>query len=234
VIEIREIRGRAEYRAVEALQKEVWSCDDLEVVPAVHMIPACEVGAILLGAFDDDVLVGFVYGFPGFEDGARIIHSDMLAVERSYRDKGLGRALKLAQRERALAEGVQRITWTFDPLQARNAYVNFVHIGVIGSRYKRDFYGETTSELHRGIGTDRLWVTWPLDRDQRPDDARDPTRIEIPSDITSLLQNDLAEALRSRERTRRAFEEAFAKGYVVTGFERGAETCAYLLALRSK
>jgi predicted GNAT superfamily acetyltransferase len=229
MIDIREMRGIAEYRAVESLQKEVWSCADLEVVPAMHMMPACEVGAILLGAFDDGVLVGFVYGFPGFEEGVRTIHSDMLAVRSSYRDRGIGRALKLAQRERALAQGVQRITWTFDPLQARNAYVNFLRLSVIADRYKRDFYGETTSALHRGTSTDRLWVTWLLDRDIERDTTKSARRIEIPSDITSLLQHDPEQAVRFRERTRHEFEEAFAKGYIVTGFERGAEMCAYLL-----
>jgi len=100
---------------------------------------------------------------------------------------------------------------------------------VISDCYRRDFYGETTSALHRGIGTDRLWVTWLLDREIPRGGAAGARRIEIPSDIMSLLQRDPEQALRFREQTRRDFEDAFANGHLVTGFERGVETCAYLL-----
>jgi predicted GNAT superfamily acetyltransferase len=224
-MEIREIRGMTELRAVEDLQKEVWGVDDREVLPAIHMIAAREVGAILLGAFDDGAPVGFVYGFPGFEGEHRVIHSDMLAVRHAWRNRGVGRALKLAQREHALARGIDRITWTFDPLQARNAYLNFVHLGVVADRYLPDFYGDTTSPLHR-LGTDRLWVTWSLDRLGPRDVPRDALRIEIPSDIASF---DNVAALQWRARTRRQFQEAFAAGSVVTGFSRGEQTCSYAL-----
>ncbi len=212
-----------EYRAVEQLQKEIWSVDDREILPAIHMIAAKEVGAILVGAFDGDELVGFVYGFPGFERGERIIHSDMLAVRDDYRDQGLGSKLKFAQRDRALAQGIDRITWTFDPLRAKNAWVNFTHLGVVADRYLRDFYGETTSPLH-SLGTDRLWVTWHLNGP--PASASAEMHIEIPSDISALSQS---EALGWRDKTRHAFEDAFAKGYVATRFERGDATSRYIL-----
>lgn len=213
-----------EYRAVERLQKEIWSVEDREILPAIHMIAATAVGAILVGAFDDDELIGFVYGFPGFEGSKRIIHSDMLAVRNDYRDHGLGRELKLAQRERALAHGIDRITWTFDPLRAKNAYLNFAQLGVVADRYLRDFYGETTSPLH-SLGTDRLWVTWHLNG--APASVAGKTlHIEIPNDISALPP---AEALKWRDKTRREFEEAFARGYVATGFERGNITSRYLL-----
>jgi predicted GNAT superfamily acetyltransferase len=200
-MDIREIRGHAELRAVEELQKEVWGCSDLEVLPAIHMTAAREVGAILLGAFEGGTLIGFVYGFPGFEDERRVIHSDMLAVRDADRDRGVGRALKLAQREHALARGVDRITWTFDPFQARNAYLNFMRLGVTADRYLRDFYGETSSPLHAG-GTDRLWVTWHLNG--RPPIAETSERI----------------AIASREKTRVDFERAFANGLIAIGFDR--------------
>lgn len=200
-MDIREIRGQAELHAVEELQREVWQCSDLEVLPAIHMTAAREVGAILVGAFDGATLVGFVYGFPGFEHNERVIHSDMLAVRESHRDHGLGRALKLAQRDHALARGVHRITWTFDPMQTRNAFFNFEKLGVTSDRYLRDFYGETTSPLHAG-GTDRLWVTWHLD-------GRPP-----------IQQTSQRVAVGSREETRHAFERAFASGLIATGFDR--------------
>jgi predicted GNAT superfamily acetyltransferase len=114
-----------------------------------------------LGAFDGEELVGFVVGFPGSEAGQAILHSDMLAVRSIYRSTGLGYRLKLEQRRVALANGIEKITWTFDPLQAANAHLNFGKLGVIADRYKINYYGETSSALHR-TGTDRLWVTWLL------------------------------------------------------------------------
>ena len=200
-MEIRELRGQTELHAVEELQKEVWHCSDLEVLPAIHMTAAREVGAILLGAFDEGRLIGFVYGFPGFEHDKRVIHSDMLAVLDEYRDRGIGRALKFAQRDHALAAGVDCITWTFDPFQSRNAYLNFTLLGVTADRYLRDFYGETSSPLHAG-GTDRLWVTWHLR--ERPAFKESQQRI----------------AIASREKTREDFERAFASGLIATGFDR--------------
>lgn len=217
-MQVREIQGIDELHAVEDLQREVWHVADLEVLPSIHMIAAREVGAILLGAFDGSDLVAFVYGFPGFEGEHRVIHSDMLAVRDSYRDRGLGRTLKMAQRDAALQRGVDRITWTFDPLQTRNAYLNFARLGVIADRYLRDFYGSTTSPLH-GHGTDRLWVTWFLNGGARR--SEDSLRIEVPAASTS----DTAWRLK----TRAAFEDAFANGYVATGFIRGAELSAYVL-----
>lgn len=103
-------------RAVEDLQKQVWGCSDLDVFPAIAMVPIAEIGGVLVGAFDENELVGFVLGFPGYEGGKGWLHSDMLAVRPEYRLHGLGYRLKLAQRERALANGIETITWTFDPL----------------------------------------------------------------------------------------------------------------------
>ncbi|HEV2915159.1 MAG TPA: GNAT family N-acetyltransferase [Pyrinomonadaceae bacterium] len=160
-IRIRNIGTLAELRAVEEVQREVWGPDD--VVPLTHLIAAVEVGAILTGAFDERELVGFVYGFIGRESNHTVIHSHMLAVKPAYRNHALGYRLKLAQREQALARGFERITWTFDPLQSRNAHLNFQKLGVIADQYKIDFYGdERQSPLDRHIGTDRLWVTWLL------------------------------------------------------------------------
>src|SRR6185369_4792202 len=115
----------------------------------------------LLGAFDRGKLIGFSFAFPGFEEGHRILHSDMLAVLPAYRSLGLGLQLKLAQRDKALEKGIDTITWTFDPLQSLNANLNFGKLGVVSDRYFVNYYGETTSFLH-STGTDRLWVTWKL------------------------------------------------------------------------
>ena len=207
MMEIREIKGIAELRAVEDMEIEVWGVSEREIVSALTFIPVCAVGGILLGAFDEGTLVGFVYGFPGFEGDERIIHSDMLAVRKTYRDRGVGRALKMAQRDRALAMGVEKITWTFDPMQARNAQLNF-GLGVIADRYLRDFYFDTTSPLHAG-GTDRLWVTWHLN---------------------GFAKKEASEriAISTRDQMRTQFESAFARGLVAVGFDRASNE--YLLA----
>lgn len=161
---IRDITLRSEMREVENLQKEVWQSDDRDVVPLNILAATREVGAILLGAFDGPALVGFAYSFVGRENERVIHHSHMLAVKPAYRNVNLGYELKLAQRDRALAQGITRMTWTFDPLQSLNAHFNFAKLGVVSDTYKINFYGETTSSfLHQIGGTDRLWVTWPLD-----------------------------------------------------------------------
>ena len=164
-IVFRDIKESSEFHEVERLQKTVWGVEDLEIVPAIIMKPLVEVGGILIGAFIDDKMIGFVLGFPGRHAEQNIIHSDMLAVLPEYRSYGLGFRLKLAQRERALANGIQTITWTYDPLRAINANLNFARLGVTSDRYEIDYYGETSSVLHR-LGTDRLWVTWALNSDR--------------------------------------------------------------------
>jgi predicted GNAT superfamily acetyltransferase len=160
-LQIRALKTIAELKAVEDLQVEVWGCSERDILPSLTLIPLLDIGGVLLGAFDEQELVGFVVGFPGFEAGQPILHSDMLAVRAEYRSTGLGYRLKLEQRKLALANGIEKITWTFDPLQAANAHLNFSKLGVIAERYKVNYYGETSSALHR-TGTDRLWVTWLL------------------------------------------------------------------------
>jgi predicted GNAT superfamily acetyltransferase len=161
-IVIRDVSGQAEMRAVEELQKEVWGLPDLDVVPLSQLIAATAAGGVLLGAFDGEIIVGFAYGFPGYEHGQAVHHSHMLAVKPAYRNFNLGQKLKIAQRECVLAQGINVMTWTFDPLQSLNAYFNFNKLGVVSDRYFINFYGEDASSfLHRN-GTDRLWVTWKL------------------------------------------------------------------------
>lgn len=165
-IDIRDIETSAEMREAERLQKEVWGVPDLEVVPLSQLVASKTAGGILVGAFDDEKLVGFVYGFVSIEDKKLVHHSHMLAVKPAYRNHKLGYRLKLAQRERALAQGIEFMSWTFDPLQSLNAYFNFSKLGVVSDRYFIDFYGgDAASFLHQN-GTDRLWVTWRLADEQ--------------------------------------------------------------------
>lgn len=223
MIVIRNIESLAEMREVEQLQRDIWGVDDLEVYPTLALKPQTEVGAILMGAFAEGRMVGFVFGFPGILDGETIIHSDMLGIREEYRSNNLGYLLKLAQRDAAIARGVKRITWTFDPLQSRNAHFNFGKLGVIADRYYVDYYGVTSSFLHR-FGTDRLWVTWLLNSERvksRIEGGMKPTPpasigesqlvIEIPTQITANHEH-------WREATRKAFTSAIDQGYVVEGF----------------
>ena len=226
---IRDIEGLAEMREVEQLQREIWGVADLDIYPTLALKPQQEVGAILIGAFADGRMVAFVFGFPGILDGETIIHSDMLGVLPAYRSHNLGYLLKCAQREAALARGVKRITWTFDPLQSRNAHLNFAKLGVIADRYYVDYYGTTSSFLHR-YGTDRLWVTWLLESERVEARLRQkPVRevsgdvvIEIPTEITSDHEH-------WRLKTREAFTSALEKGYVVEEFYVSAGIGRYVL-----
>jgi predicted GNAT superfamily acetyltransferase len=172
-ITIRDLRTLDELNQLRAVEKEVWGMADDDAMALTIAVALKAAGNIFVGAFDKEKLgkdkpdreklVGFAFGFLGREHGVTTIHSHMLAVLDSYRHLNLGARLKQAQRERALAIGIHEMTWTFDPLQSRNAHFNFAKLGVVSETYKVDFYGpETSSMLHRN-GTDRLWVRWMLD-----------------------------------------------------------------------
>src|SRR5271163_4291137 len=162
-IRIRDVQSIEDLTQLKAVEKEVWGLADEDVLPLTLAIACRAAGNIFVGAFDDkNRLVGFAFGFMGREHGTTIIHSHMLAVLDAYRHLDLGSRLKQAQREHALAMGIHEMTWTFDPLQSRNAHFNFSKLGVVSDTYKENFYGpETSSILHRN-GTDRLWVRWIL------------------------------------------------------------------------
>ncbi|HEV8366656.1 MAG TPA: GNAT family N-acetyltransferase [Pyrinomonadaceae bacterium] len=196
---IRDIERISEMREVETLQKVVWGCEDLDVVPVTMFIASRQVGGVLVGAYDGSTLAGFVYGFPAYENNQLVHHSHMLAVLPAYRNFNLGYKLKLAQRERVLAQSIKRISWTFDPLQSLNAYFNFGKLGVVADSYKINFYGETTSSFLHQIGTDRLWVTWLIDSQRvcerlQSNDASGQSRTEVER-IPSLVRVSNGEPL---------------------------------------
>lgn len=164
---IRDVAGEAEHHAIEDIQKEAWGFNELDIVPAATLIATQHAGGIVLGAFEGDCMIGFAYAFPAFEAGRTSMHSHMLAVRTEYRNCHAGFHLKLAQRERVLEMGLDEITWTFDPLQSLNAHLNFSKLGVVSRCYLVNFYGEASSSpLHQGFGTDRLWVSWLLHSDR--------------------------------------------------------------------
>jgi predicted GNAT superfamily acetyltransferase len=149
---------------VAELEKLVWGYTDAEdVVPPPVLIVSIKRGGILLGAFDETgEMTGFVYSMPAVKDGRATQWSHMLGVIPGARESGLGVALKLAQRAAALAMGVDLIEWTYDPLQALNAHLNFARLGVIVEEYEENIYGESSSPLHRGTATDRFVAEWRL------------------------------------------------------------------------
>ncbi len=163
-VEIHPLANLAEFHACVALQEETWGSGFSERVPTAILKVAQMLGGVASGAWSPDgVLLGFVFGMTGLRDGEVVHWSDMLAVRPSARGRGIGRALKLHQRELLLERGVRVMLWTFDPLRAENAYFNFARLGVVARDYRRDMYGETDSPLHAGIGTDRLIAHWALD-----------------------------------------------------------------------
>jgi predicted GNAT superfamily acetyltransferase len=160
------LRDAAELHAAVELQKQVWGDDFTEIIPSSVLKVVQQVGGIAIGAFVENRLVGLLFGISGIRDGELAHWSDTLAVLPEYRDLGIGRRLKWQQRDRLLAEGVERIHWTFDPLESRNAYVNLVRLGAVAGEYRRDFYGPTASILHEGLETDRLVASWEIRSDR--------------------------------------------------------------------
>ncbi len=195
---IREVGGEAEHHAIEDIQKEAWGFNDLDIVPAATLIATQHAGGIVLGAFEGDCMIGFAYAFPAFEENRTSMHSHMLAVRTEYRNFHAGFYLKLAQRERTLEKGLDEITWTFDPLQSLNAHLNFSKLGVVSRRYLVNFYGEASSSpLHQGFGTDRLWVSWLLNSERvkqcisRTPSHRAAKVVAASNDAGSLIQSAL-------------------------------------------
>lgn len=161
-LRFRDLHTADEFRQVMALEQEVWGFTDLHDMVTVPVFTiTTKRGAILIGAYDpSERMVGFVYSIVGMRGRQLLQWSHMLGVLKEYANSGLGRQLKLAQRDKALAQGYDLIEWTFDPLQTLNAHLNFTKLGVVAEEYHRNVYGESTSVLHKGTPTDRLVAQW--------------------------------------------------------------------------
>jgi predicted GNAT superfamily acetyltransferase len=153
-----------EMHQVEQLQRRVWHEAETDIIPAHLMNSAVHSGGLLLGAFIDQTMVGFVFGFPGFyttPDGPRLKHySSMLGVLPELQSHGVGFALKRAQWQMVRHQGIDRITWTYDPLLSRNAWLNITRLGAVSDTYLRDFYGNMSDALNQGLPSDRFNVDW--------------------------------------------------------------------------
>jgi predicted GNAT superfamily acetyltransferase len=249
---IRHIESYQELEAVGRLQLETWGEEFIDMVPPAILLVTQKIGGIVAGAFDaSDQLVAFVYGLPGHRHGHSIHWSHMLAVKTGWRGKGIGRELKLFQRDFALAQGVRRMHWTYDPLEKLNANLNLNRLGALPGEYACDLYGDgESSTLYRTIGTDRFIVTWHLEEEDRRAhlqrfhalDLQAPlpaviteslqfrpavensegVRIEIPGSIQQVKKEAPERARAWRRATRDAFQHYFGRGYGVIGFDSTA------------
>lgn len=184
-VRVRPASSRADFEACVQLQRAVWRLADLEITSALHLIATTHAGGLLqLAERAEGRVVGFAYAFPALRGGVPHLHSDMLAVLPEEQERGVGVKLKWAQREAALARGIALITWTYDPLQARNANLNLRRLGAIAREFQPDFYGITTSTLHHGLPTDRLIARWELDSPrvrERAAQGEPPRAVPAPS-----------------------------------------------------
>jgi predicted GNAT superfamily acetyltransferase len=181
------------------------------------------------GASADGDLVGYVLGWAGVDAGGLHVHSHMLAALPDRRHKGVGYALKLAQRAQALDQDIHVVRWTFDPLVARNAWFNLGKLGAVADRFERDFYGEMTDDINAGERSDRFTVRWNLDREPGPRDGAAATAsVPVPAEYHELRIRDPDEGRRARDEAAAAFERYLDAGLVAVAFDR--ERSAYLFA----
>lgn len=238
-IEIRQLAELDEFASVVRLQREIWGFQDLELLPLRLFVVADKIGGQVLGAFDRGKMVAFCLCIPGLKPGGKqYFHSHMLGVLPPYRNTGLGRRMKLAQRQYALACGIDLIEWTFDPLELKNAFFNIERLGAIVCRYVHNQYGRTSSHLHGGLPTDRLIAEWwiasprvdsianqlPIER------SSIEARIEIPANISALVTEDAERAREVQTSVGEQFDTHFRHGLSVVGIQRNHDSSVYLLA----
>lgn len=256
MILIRSCSGHDELEACVQMQIETWGYDDSDIIPRKAFLVGQKIGGQVIGAFDTDLpgagrngtpesMVGFAMSLPGVKTGKNstngnpqpYLHSHMLAVRERYRNRGLGAQLKLEQRREALARGIRRMEWTFDPLEIKNAHLNICKLGAVVRTYLVNFYGVSSSRLQGGLPTDRLLAEWHLDSPRvqailagRPaaeqvSEERILARIRVPASIYKwkASERDWERALAIQLENGRKFQEAFSRGLAVIGFRRDAE-----------
>ena len=258
-IEVRPCHGLVEFDACVELQRRVWRGADLETVPLPLFVVAEEAGGQVLGAFagspEGEKLVGFTLALAGVRNGQPYLHSHMTAVEEGYRDRGVGRRLKLLQRQDALSRGIRLVEWTFDPLEIKNAYFNLMRLGAIVRRLIPNCYGITTSPLHGGLPTDRLMAEWWLASPRverilsgdaamtaaneaagqrrvaaiRLPPAGATAHVHVPAAIGWMREHNPAQAASVQAEVRGGFEQWFARGYAATAVAIKEDGGNYLL-----
>ena len=231
-IQIRKCHNLDEMSACVSLQKEIWNFADAELLPLRLFVVAEKIGGQVIGALDKGKMVGFALALPGARGGHSYLHSQMLAVSAPYRDAGLGRKIKLFQREDALARGFELVEWTFDPLEIKNSYLNIERLGAVARRYHVNQYGVTSSPLQGGLPSDRLVAEWWL-KSKRVEAALHSSpkaafetikTISVPAEIYEWKASPATRerAIEVQECNRRDFLQAFSDGLTVLGYERDA------------
>jgi predicted GNAT superfamily acetyltransferase len=232
-VTIRKCEALEEMQACFSLQKEVWGFSDADLIPVRVFVVANKIGGQVIGAFDGENLIGFALAIPGNRNGHSYLHSQMLAVRQQYRNEGLGRRLKLYQRDDAVARGFDLMEWTFDPLEIKNAYLNIEKLGAIARRYSVNQYGITTSPLQGGLPTDRLVAEWWMKSrrvdavlgDGKRTDFEPKASIAVPAEIYDWKESasTRSRALEVQTRNREQFTNVFAQGLAVLGYERDGD-----------
>ena len=237
MIEMRALTTMEEFGPVVEMEREVWGFSELELIPRRLFLVLSKAGGQVFGAFDGDEMIAFLFAVPAVKANGRCyLHSDMLAVRAAYRDKGVGRMLKLKQRDDALARGITLVEWTFDPLELRNAYFNMERLGATVRRYAFNRYGFTSSTLHGDLPTDRSIAEWYIASDHvrrivagepspRPETLK---RIVIPQAVRQWRTEAPDRVRQVQREIGEQFAEYFDQGLSVTGFERTSETGTYL------
>jgi len=238
-IEIKRLLELDEYREAVALQENIWGFAERDLIPVRSFVVAQKIGGHSFGAFDQGRMVSFLYGVPGIResDGRGYIHSHMLGVLPEYRNAGLGKLMKLAQREDALARHIDLVEWTFDPLEIKNAFFNIERLGAVIRRFALNFYGSTSSHLHGSLPTDRCVAEWYVDSPRARaiivgeafERAATEARITVPANIGELRHQDPKQAREIQQAVSESFVELTGKGLAVIGFERSETDGTYLL-----
>jgi predicted GNAT superfamily acetyltransferase len=226
---IRDCATIEDYAACLEMQRTVWGFEPLDITPLRSFVITRRGGGFTLGAFDrSGKLLGFAHALPAFDEKLRpYYYSQMLAVDPALQNLGIGIRLKLAQREHALKTGIELMTWTFDPLQSRNAYFNLARLGGVIRHYMVNYYGnQSTSILHRGLDTDRVLIQWWMRSTRVIDAINGQSRaeeveaiIEVPREIEAVKRRDLDEARNWQIRVRTEFLNRLGEGLYCIGFE---------------
>lgn len=242
-IEIRECESIEELSECVQLQREVFALPEIELSPVRHLIVTKHAGGFTLGAFSGGDLIGFVLSVPALLRGEKAFYSHMTAVRKDFQSAGIGAKLKWEQRARALAENVRFIKWTFQPVQARNAFFNLEKLGAIVRHYEPNFYGTdySTAESENekiGLDSDRLFAEWNLESEKTNvlskgekfiETSEAVRKIEIPNDWNALVSTNPRKAIEEQTRIKREFQNAFNENLIAAGFERSETNPKYLL-----
>lgn len=229
-LRIARLTTLAEFDACVDLEQKTWQYSAGELLPRRVFFLAEKLGGHVLGAYDGDTLAAFNLGLPAQRNGVGYLHSQMLAVLPQYRNTGVGRRMKLAQRDLAIEQGIQVIEWTYDPLEIKNSFFNLVRLGAVTRRYEADFYGASTSPLQGGLPTDRLYAEWWVQTDRTQRVLRGETlaeevlaRVSVPSHIYEWKAEGDPRARVAQTAVRESLQQHFAAGLAAIGYAREAD-----------